>query len=1299
MKTGLLWMTLAMLLHLQVAGQEIEDVKGAKLDSLSILLKSEMSDTARLVAYNEFASLARGYYDSLTIVNYTAFAVKIARRLGFKKEELYLLQQASYYYFDNWYLDTTISINKKIVNEASIINDTSLQIESYNLIGDSFWWGRNYDSALVYYQDGHSLAKSVEDISWQATFRLSSADTYRRLMRNKEAIEHYQRAERTFRVLGDLKNAVKCITRIGQVYANQGNVHDALEYFRKAEDILNDWENLERKAEINLLMGEMYNQQKDFSMAVHYYQKAIQFMLADGDQYNAILIYLQLGSVYFHTGNYRLALMTYNEASQLSKENGDRRLITDALYTRADLEYLQGEYAKAYETYKKCLNGFEQQERKIWQIHALLSMGRSLQKLQQPRESIKLCYQTINLGFETNDTIAIAKGYLSLALAYAQVNQVDSVDTFFNKALQYCDEIKMKNVGVVISYISAGEEYVNRAEIPKALSLYEKAFDIATENRDTVYLGKLYNKIAELYQVQANYSTANSYHQKAFDLYEASKNTFGIASTNTGWANLNKEQGKYTEAIRYARKAVSSYQSIDNYCKTSEPLKVIGESYLYLEQPDTALTYLLNADRVADKCSDLVILTDVNHLIGKVYDDLGDEDRAFRYYEKAMLLAQKSHNREVLMKTARTLYPLYEERGQATRALEAFKVFHMNNDSINKRENSKALIRKELAAKHEKEMQEATLIQQQKAEKQRWLIYSIIAACLALVAISLAVYRNYRNKYKANLLLTHQNKEIARQKAELEALDESKSRFFANISHELRTPLTLISSPLRGLLNKKDDLPVETQRTLQLMERNTGKLKELVNDILDLSKLESNEIKLNEQEVNIHAAINRIFSSFESLASHLEIGYKVDLQLLPDEILLLDLDKLEKILNNLLSNALKHTASGGCVMLRARQKGQELVIEVEDKGTGISAKDLPYIFDRFYQSGNPDTPLQGGTGIGLALAKELTQSIGGTIAVESEAGQGSVFTLHLPYQSVDDTLVNDRQFYQEMSAIPKHLTFIPIKNSEKAATVLVVEDHPDMQEFVNSLIAPYHKTLLANNGKVALDILAKEPVDLIVSDVMMPEMDGYALLNTLKDSDDYRSIPVIMLTALGDEKHKMQALTTGVDDYLTKPFSPDELLVRLQNLLERNVSRKQWLEAEENLKVVKELDSASSQNEVDDIDCLVKGTDIAWLKQVEKAIAAELQNEGFKLSELAGQFFLSERQFQRKIKKLTGLTPNKYKQEVAMQSARLLLEQRKCNSVKEVAFSVGIYQTYRFTKCYQERFGKDPQEYFNTLVE
>ena len=1298
METRFLWITLCLLLHLQTFAQKETGVNQLQFDSLSSLITGNTPDTILLAVCKEYLSHTN-HDDSLMVTTFAAKGISAAKRLGLKNGALYLAQQSSYYYYNHWYLDTTISINKRVAAEAALLDDIPLQIAAYNLIGESFWWSNHYDSALGYFKTGLSLAKATDDIKWQANITLSLADTYLESSEFTESTTNYKRAGLLFEKLGDQNNAIKCLTRTGRGYVSQMNVKEALKYFQKASSLALKTGNKTRQAEITLWLAEMYRLQNNYTKALHFFDQTIKLFEETGDQYNSVWVYGKILSTYLEIGNYKLAMKAAKNATQVSHETGDESLIADALSLEAKLEYLQGEYANAYAIQKRCLAYFIKQERNFKQTAELRNMGESLQKQDLIIEAIDLYHQAISIARKMDDKLGTAHNHLSLALAFGKLNQVDSADWHFNEAFQLYEKMDSKKVEVIGPYIAAGEGYINRAEIPKALELYEKAFDIALNNRDTLNLGRLYNKIAALYHLKADYSIAHAYQQKALELYQANGNTFGIASTYTSWAMLKIEQGEYEEAISFAQLAIQGYESTDNFCKTSKPLQVIGQSYLHLGQSDSALAFLLKAEQIAGKCSDLVVLTDINHLIGQVYDSMGDRQRAFNYYEEAMLLAQKSRNREVLMKTARTLYPLYEEKGQVAKALEVFKVFHINSDSINKKENSKALIRRELASQHEKARQETALIQQQKEERQRWLIIGIIATCVALMAISLAVYHNYRTKYKANLLLQAQNQEIARQKAVLEALDESKSHFFANISHELRTPLTLISSPLKGLLGDEQSLPAETRHTLELMERNTNQLKGLVNDILDLSKLESNEIKVNEQEVKIHASLNRIFSNYESLANHLGIRYETDLQLLPDERLILDLNKLQKILNNLLSNALKHTANSDSVMLTSFQRGQDLVIEVTDSGTGIPAEDLPYIFDRFYQSSKPKSPMQGGTGIGLALAKELTQLMGGVIAVESQLGVGTTFILTFPYQTTGlASNFSDPYASPEIKDVIRPKNLAPVKAASKSSRVLIVEDHPDMQQFINGLIAPYHQTIVANNGREALNLLEKESVDLIISDVMMPEMDGYSLLQSLKDSDR-RSIPVIILTALGDEKHKLQALTTGVDDYLTKPFSPNELLVRVQNLLERNKLRKQWQESEKKHMEANEAASGVGQNVKHNEDLAVKKSDIAWLKQVEQTILDNLKNEDFKLSELAESFFLSERQFQRKIKKITGLSPKKYQQEIAMQLAKRLLEDRKYDNVKAVAITVGFYQTYRFTKSFQERFGKDPREYFETFVE
>ena len=586
-------------------------------------------------------------------------------------------------------------------------------------------------------------------------------------------------------------------------------------------------------------------------------------------------------------------------------------------------------------------------------------------------------------------------------------------------------------------------------------------------------------------------------------------------------------------------------------------------------------------------------------------------------------------------------------------------------------------------------------IQQQANEQKEVIILFVSILFIFAVITSIVLFRGQEKKKKlAQSLLI--------QKQELEKLDQVKSHFFSNISHELRTPLTLISSPLETLIDysKKESSNSYIISNLELIQRNAKSLKGLVNDILDLSKLESNKLDLQEESISVLGLLKRISSSFDSLAEHNNIKYITSFEQLPNTRLLLDSAKVEKILNNLLSNAIKNTSANGTVKLIALKKENNLVIEVNDSGHGIPNSDLPHIFDRFFQSKQPKISNQGGTGIGLALAKELTHLMKGEIIVKSTLGIGSTFSIILPYKQVSSSVkveqnneIEDGEIDQEIKL--DHLVLNKESQIIKENNILIVEDNPDMQQFIASLLYNKYHTFLANNGIEALELLKKQKIDLIISDVMMPEMDGYTLLQNIKTNDSYRHISVIMLTALGNDTNKLKALILGVDDYLLKPFSPQELLARCHNLLERSIEREQIQNdhLQEDTIAITNIDTDMESKELLTITHINR-SEVEWIQEVEVIIRKELENSTFLLTDLADHFNLSKRQFQRKIKKITGLAPKKYQQEIALQKARELLEDGSYENTTAIAYSIGMSHVTRFSKLYEARFGKRPSEYF-----
>lgn len=522
---------------------------------------------------------------------------------------------------------------------------------------------------------------------------------------------------------------------------------------------------------------------------------------------------------------------------------------------------------------------------------------------------------------------------------------------------------------------------------------------------------------------------------------------------------------------------------------------------------------------------------------------------------------------------------------------------------------------------------------------------------------------------------------IEKQASELQKLDELKTRFFANVTHELRTPLTLITSPLQRLMNTHK-LDEKTLHTLKTIAQNGEHLKDLVEEILDLSRLEGGKLNIEKKPVHFQRKVNEWFQTFEAVAHNRGIDYQLNYQLPSKLHLNLDIKKTQKIVFNLLSNAFKFSESGDSIALDISENKNNVIISVSDTGEGIHEDDLPYIFDRFYQSKQINQNLNGGLGIGLALSKELAHLMNGQLSVKSNLGKGTTFTFEFP----KETIVREPVSTGENISPSKTSDQTPVSNSIFNHTILIVEDHPQMQAFIQELIQSFANTIVANNGKEALEILKQknQNIQLIVSDVMMPEMDGFTFLNIIKNENRWQLIPIIMLTARADISDKLNALTIGVDDYLIKPFEPEELITRVKNLLENVDLRKKLIPS----------DLIKKNKEDEPVLAPLDSADMKWLKKLEILAFEKVTTPNFNIGQLAHEMAIGERQLNRKVKKITGMTPGAYLKEIKLQKARQLLENKAYSTVAEISYLIGFTSVQYFSSLFKERFGKLPSDYF-----
>ncbi|MBX2893173.1 MAG: response regulator [Saprospiraceae bacterium] len=545
---------------------------------------------------------------------------------------------------------------------------------------------------------------------------------------------------------------------------------------------------------------------------------------------------------------------------------------------------------------------------------------------------------------------------------------------------------------------------------------------------------------------------------------------------------------------------------------------------------------------------------------------------------------------------------------------------------------------------------------------------------------------------KATERIEQDKRTIEKQAEELRQLDKVKSNFFANVSHELRTPLTLMLGPISSML-KSGELSNRNFTYAKLAQQNGEQLLKLVGEILDLQKLESKKLELHPKPVLLYPLLKRIAAQFESLAQNKSIAFVFLYRAEKSLQIETDAAKLELVINNLLSNAMKFTSAGERVEFKAEDLAHGIRLTVTDTGKGIHPGDLPRVFDRFFQSRQADAPTEGGTGIGLALVRELSVLFGGSVSVQSPAAgeKGSAFTFEFPKIEVmgaAEQLVEENPApVGEAFAIPA----ITENDAPEKPSILLVEDNLDLRIYLQTLLSDKYRVRAAENGQAALHYLSQEIenrkseiVNLVISDIMMPVMDGFQLLEKLKSDERFRHIPVVLLTARADMQDKIRALRIGVDDYLLKPFEEEELLVRVAALLERYSERRRGWESRS--------EEAEEAEQPPGSDIRLSEHDAAWLASLETLVAAEAQNDQLSVTWLADQLHLSERHFQRRLKLLTGLSPNAYIKEVRLQEARRLLELRQVRSVKEAAWAVNFRDEKYFAQQFRERFGKYPSE-------
>ncbi|MCC6462713.1 MAG: response regulator [Saprospiraceae bacterium] len=923
---------------------------------------------------------------------------------------------------------------------------------------------------------------------------------------------------------------------------------------------------------------------------------------------------------------------------------------------------------------------------------------------------------------------ALSYAYMEFAKATVLRKQPDSMHFFLSKSQQTWRQVRPQNAFAKAKYFAdmGYFYYVFKREYAVADSFYQLAnpWIFETDSTDFIVLTQL--ELANVYLLRG-------FKQKGADLVQAWEHKVDQVANkkmrSRSFDQLRRfyesidNPGAAERAIHYFKRDLAIAQEIEGpnsprllayYCQLETRYEQIG-------QLDSALLML---QLLEARLSEADIFRQVWILMvgASLHLKLKDLPTAKEYLNRTWPLVQANHLEEtddgqfvifLLGQVAQLEGRLAEAEGYFKRALEtcrkadykegkrdilgelvtvAEKQHKYHDQARYQKELSEieVLLTKEAYSKTIAEIETEFKVlekdRQIKAQQaaQRLLRLGLLLAGLVLgliVWFYLRLNKQRRALAASNQLIDSQNKELTR-------LNETKSRFFTNISHEFRTPLTVILGMAEQLKNNASTAqnPAAAATGLSLIQRNGENLLRLINQILELSKLDSGLLQVNWQRGDIVAYLQYLTESFYSIAQERELRL-VFYPEIPELDMDYDAEKMQAIVANLLSNALKFTPRGGKVVLHAKRipasaAGAEtpecLQLIVQDTGKGIPEAELPHIFDRFYQLDDSNTRRGEGTGIGLAYTQELVKIMGGTVSVESEVGKGSTFKLSLPVTR-NARAADGRVHWSHPLPAPE----LPNPDTQgtnfNLQTILIIEDNADVAAYLRSLLQANYQIEWATDGQAGIECAFDRVPDIIISDVMMPEKDGYEVCLTLKNDERTSHIPIILLTAKATQADKLTGLRTGADAYLEKPFHQEELFLRLQQLVALRASlQARYANLAPRAPAPAEDHSGLSLDEI-------------FLQKLHAAVLEKLDDPELGIAYLCQVARLSHTQVFRKLKALTGENPTQFIKRLRLGRALELLQTTRLN-VSEVAYRVGFNDPNYFSRAFQKVYGKAPSE-------
>ncbi|HTJ51084.1 MAG TPA: ATP-binding protein [Cyclobacteriaceae bacterium] len=861
-----------------------------------------------------------------------------------------------------------------------------------------------------------------------------------------------------------------------------------------------------------------------------------------------------------------------------------------------------------------------------------------------PKLTKQYAGQALLLSQELNYTKGIADSYAGISRYYWTQTEYDQSTNFALKALKEYEQIHNLK-GVSWCYASIGTNYSQANNFDKAIYYHNRALALNKKINNLSGVGRNLNSLGYINELQKNYPKALEYYKRGLDIRLTVGNKVDITLSYANVGSIYYLMNQYSRALEFLFKALPLAQAVDNKNYIALIYQNIGEVYYKTGKYDEGERYLLNALQLGN--------------------EIGDKKRREGVYD--------------------ALKSLEQSRGNYKAAFHYLELLQGVRDTLYTQDRSRQVAKMETLYETNKKEQTIKLLEQQRHIQLMWR-YALSFGIILVMIATLIIYRLQQSRARKTKQLLVVEQAL---NDKLKEVDKLKSRFFANISHEFRTPLTLLLAPIEEKLSS-NNISNSEKDLLMLMRRNANRLLDLVNQLLDLSKLEVGKMGITLRKYRLKEFMNTIAASFNMLAENKKIHFEKKL-IIPDGSYSFDADILEKIINNLLSNAFKFTPPGGLITLMVEMNQNSsgiedgIKIKVSDTGKGIPRDEQNEIFSPFYQIKNLADDGNVGTGLGLSLVKELTKLYGGSVNLISTENLGTSVTVYIP---LDPAVKESAPLEPEarlVATLKNQITESGNDTHEDEPEelhddiILVVEDNADLRNFISSVLQKEFTVVCAADGKDGFEQALHHIPALIISDLMMPVMDGLILTEKIKSDERTSHIPVVLLTAKNEQESKLEGLRTGADDYLTKPFSTEELRVRIINLIEqrRRLAAKY-----------------GEQNAVIPTPLLKHEMSLEekFLQKARTIVESNINDFAFGVETLSAEMHLSRTQLLRKLKALTGLSPNEFIKDLRLKrAAELILS--KADTISQIGYAVGFNDQSYFTKCFKKQFGVAPSEY------